>query len=83
MFFRVTLRKWGKPRRVDEDVPTTTRNIDNELPRPIGIYGRNVHHSVFRNNTFVGMATPIYLEGNENILINNRAYYPRRLNNAK
>lgn len=71
-------RRKRRMRRVDEDVPVHIRNIKDELPKPIGIYGENVHHSIFIDNTFVGIPTPIYVKGDKNIFWNNRAYLQKR-----
>ena len=71
-------RKKIRVRRVDEDVPVHIRNIEDELPKPIGIYGENIYHSVFVGNTFVGIPTPMYIKGDKNIFWNNRAYLPKR-----
>lgn len=63
---------------MDEDIPSFKRNIEDELPKPIGIYGKNVHNSIFINNTFVGIPTPFYIEGSNNFFWNNRSF-PTRL----
>jgi len=61
-------------KRVDEDVPVHIRNIEDELPKPVGIYGENVYCSRFVNCTFVGCRTPMYIKGDKNVFSNNRAY---------
>lgn len=68
-------RKKRGARRVDEEIPLRVRNIEEELPKPIGIYGENVSNSVFINNVFVGVPTPIYIKGGRNnVFWNNKAY---------
>ncbi|MGA2308189.1 MAG: hypothetical protein ABSG57_01410 [Candidatus Bathyarchaeia archaeon] len=68
-------RKKTRARKVDEEVPLRVRNIEDELPKPIGIYAENLSNSVFINNTFVGVPTPIYIKrGRNNVFWNNRAY---------
>lgn len=70
----MSLRNRKRARRLDEDVPLHVRNIDDELPKPIGIYGENVSNSVFANCTFVNVPTPIYIKkGKNNIFWNNRS----------
>jgi hypothetical protein len=78
LLIEMTNTKKRRTKRIDEDVPLHVRNIENELPRPIGIYGENVRNSIFANNTFVGIPTPIYIKGDKNIFWNNRAYFRRR-----
>jgi hypothetical protein len=67
-----------KPRRIDEDIPLHARNIDDELRRPVGIYGENVSNCVFSNCTFVDVPTPIYIKnGKNNVFWNNRSIRTR------
>jgi hypothetical protein len=74
----MTNQKKERIRRLDEDVPLNIRNINKELAKPIGIYGENINNSVFINNTFVGIPTPIYVKGENNIFWNNKSYFPKR-----
>lgn len=68
-----------KPRRVDESATLPIRDIDKEIPKPIGIYAEDIYDSIFLNNTFVGIPTPIYIKhGRGNIFINNKAYGSRK-----
>jgi len=72
-------RKGKRARRIDDDVPLHVRDIDKEIPKPIGIYAENIHNSVFINNTFVGIPTPIYIRhGKKNFFWNNKVYAKKK-----
>ena len=62
-----------KIKRVDENASFKPRDIDKELPMPIGIFGENVHNSSFIGNTFVDVPTPMFIRGTGNIFYGNRS----------
>ncbi|MCJ7631606.1 hypothetical protein MUP77_04295 [Candidatus Bathyarchaeota archaeon] len=69
-----------RPRKVDEGVPLRVRNIEEELPKPIGIHAENLSNSLITNCTFVGVPTPIFIRrGKNNVFWNNRVYPGNRV----
>jgi hypothetical protein len=71
-------RKKMRVKKIDENIPFKPRNVDEDVPKPIGIYGKDISHCVFVNNTFVDVPTPILIEdGYNNFFWNNRSFKTR------